>query len=94
MDDLPDLLQQALDVIRNRGLDVSPLRAWVREIIDAKRILDAHKDPFKYPDLVVRVTGFTAFFAMLSEKFRQLVVDRVKSVNPAAVSGGRSTPLC
>lgn len=53
-------------------------------IIDAKRILDAHKDPFKYPDLVVRVTGFTAFFAMLSEKFRQLVVDRVKSVNPEA----------
>ena len=54
-------------------------------IIDAKRILEAHKDPFKYPDLVVRVTGFTAFFAMLSEKFRQLVVDRVKSVNPSAV---------
>ena len=50
-------------------------------IIDAKKILEAHKDPFKYPDLVVRVTGFTAFFAMLSEKFRQLVVDRVKAVN-------------
>lgn len=50
-------------------------------IIDAKKILEAHKDPMKYPDLVVRVTGFTAFFAMLSEKFRQLVVDRVKAVN-------------
>ena len=53
-------------------------------IIDAKRIIEAHKDPLKYPDLVVRVTGFTAFFAMLSEKFRQLVVDRVMSVNPEA----------
>ncbi len=51
-------------------------------IIDAKKILEAHKDPFKYPDLVVRVTGFTAFFAMLSPEFRQLVVDRVTSVNP------------
>ncbi|MBE7037531.1 MAG: formate acetyltransferase [Ruminococcaceae bacterium] len=51
-------------------------------IIDAKKILEAHKDPFKYPDLVVRVTGFTAFFAMLSPEFRQLVVDRVVSVNP------------
>ena len=51
-------------------------------IIDAKKILEAHKDPFKYPDLVVRVTGFTAFFAMLSQEFRQLVVDRVTSVNP------------
>ncbi len=51
-------------------------------IIDAKKILEAHNDPFKYPDLVVRVTGFTAFFAMLSPEFRQLVVDRVTSVNP------------
>ncbi len=50
-------------------------------IIDAKKILEAHKDPLKFPDLVVRVTGFTAFFAMLSEKFRELVVERVKSVN-------------
>jgi len=50
-------------------------------IIDADKILEAHKDPFKYPDLVVRVTGFTAFFAMLSPEFRQLVVDRVTSVN-------------
>lgn len=50
-------------------------------IIDLQKILEAHKDPMKYPDLVVRVTGFTAFFAMLSEKFRQLVVDRIKSVN-------------
>jgi len=51
-------------------------------IIDAKKILEAHKDPMRYPDLVVRVTGFTAYFAMLSPEFRQLVVDRVMSVNP------------
>ena len=50
-------------------------------IIDAQKILEAHKDPYKYPDLVVRVTGFTAFFAMLSERFRELVVERIKSVN-------------
>lgn len=50
-------------------------------IIDAKKILEADKDPMKYPDLVVRVTGFTAFFAMLSPKFRKLVVDRVRAVN-------------
>lgn len=50
-------------------------------IIDAEKILEAHRDPFKYPDLVVRVTGFTAFFSMLSPEFRQLVVDRVLAVN-------------
>lgn len=46
-------------------------------IMDRETILAAHADPAKYPDLVVRVTGFTAYFAMLSPEFRQLVVDRV-----------------
>ena len=55
-------------------------------IIDAKKILEAHKDPYKYPDLVVRVTGFTAFFCMLSQEFRELVVERVRAVNPEAVA--------
>lgn len=50
-------------------------------IIDEHKILEAHKDPSKYPDLVVRVTGFTAYFAMLSPEFRQLVVDRILAVN-------------
>ena len=50
-------------------------------IIDKHKILEAHRDPTKYPDLVVRVTGFTAYFAMLSPEFRQLVVDRVLAVN-------------
>ena len=55
-------------------------------IVDAKKILATDRDPSKFPDLVVRVTGFTAFFAMLSPKFRALVVDRVRSVNPEATA--------
>jgi formate C-acetyltransferase len=46
-------------------------------IMDKNQILDAHKDPEKYPELVVRVTGFTAYFSMLTPEFRQLVVDRI-----------------
>jgi len=46
-------------------------------VIDKDKILAAHKDPQAYPDLVVRVTGFTAYFAALSPAFRQLVVDRI-----------------
>lgn len=46
-------------------------------IMDKDKILDAHKNPSNYPDLVVRVTGFTAYFSMLSPQFRQLVVDRI-----------------
>ena len=46
-------------------------------VIDADKVLEAHKDPSKYPDLIVRVTGFSAYFASLSPEFRQLVVDRI-----------------
>ena len=46
-------------------------------VIDAERVRKAHEDPSLYPDLVVRVTGFSAYFASLSPKFRQLVVDRI-----------------
>ena len=46
-------------------------------VLDAAKLREAHADPSKYPDLVVRVTGFSAYFASLSEEFRQLVVDRV-----------------
>jgi pyruvate-formate lyase len=46
-------------------------------ILDSKKILEAHKNPSQYPDLVVRVTGFSAYFASLSPEFRQLVVDRI-----------------
>ena len=46
-------------------------------IVDAGQVLAAHKDPSQFPDLVVRVTGFTAYFANLSPEFRQLVVDRL-----------------
>ena len=48
-------------------------------ILDKETILKAHEDPSKYPDLVVRVTGFSAYFASLSPEFRQLVVDRILS---------------
>lgn len=48
-------------------------------VLDKEKILAAHKDPSLYPDLVVRVTGFTAYFASLSPEFRQLVVDRIVS---------------
>jgi formate C-acetyltransferase len=46
-------------------------------IVDAKTILDAHKHPERYPDLIVRVTGFSAYFTSLSPDFRKLVVERI-----------------
>jgi formate C-acetyltransferase len=46
-------------------------------ILNKEKILKAHEDPSLYPDLIVRVTGFSAYFASLSKEFRQLVVDRI-----------------
>ncbi|MCC6443801.1 MAG: formate acetyltransferase [Armatimonadetes bacterium] len=46
-------------------------------VIDKAKILEAHRNPSLYPDLIVRVTGFSAYFASLSPEFRQLVVDRI-----------------
>ena len=46
-------------------------------ILDRKAVLEAHRDPSTHPDLVVRVTGFSAYFASLSPAMRQIVVDRI-----------------
>ncbi len=46
-------------------------------IIDADTLRAANADPQAHPDLVVRVTGFSAYFASLSPEFRQLVVERI-----------------
>jgi len=46
-------------------------------ILDKEQLLAAHQDPGRYPDLIVRVTGFSAYFASLSPEFRQMVIDRV-----------------
>jgi len=44
--------------------------------ITAEQIMAAHENPEAYPDLVVRVTGYSAFFSSLSREYRQQVVDR------------------
>ena len=46
-------------------------------VISKDTILAAHEDPEKYPDLVVRVTGYSAYFRSLSRDYRQQVVDRI-----------------
>ena len=50
-------------------------------VMDAEKIREAYEDPEKYPDLVVRVTGFSAYFASLSPELRKLVVDRMLARN-------------
>lgn len=47
--------------------------------ITKDQIRRAHDNPESEPDLVVRVTGYSAFFASLSKEYRQQVVDRYLS---------------
>ncbi len=44
-----------------------------------EKLMEAHENPNSHPDLVVRVTGYSAFFASLSKEYRQQVVDRFLS---------------
>lgn len=48
-------------------------------VLDRDMLLAARDDPSMYPDLIVRVTGFSAYFASLSDELRQYVIDRVVS---------------
>ena len=48
-------------------------------ILSEKVLLEAHADPSTHPDLVVRVTGYSAFFNTLTKEYRQQVVDRFLS---------------
>ena len=44
--DLRELLPRVLEVIRNRGLDIGPLRAWVQKLADPRRIRESDVDFF------------------------------------------------
>ena len=44
--------------------------------VTSEQLLAAHENPDAYPDLVVRVTGYSAFFASLSREYRQQLIDR------------------
>lgn len=46
-------------------------------VVDKRTILEACEDPSRHPDLIVRVTGFSAYFASLSEELRQYVRERI-----------------
>jgi len=51
-------------------------------VISKEDILAAHADPSTYPDLVVRVTGYSAYFKTLSPEYRRQVVDRILATSP------------
>jgi pyruvate formate-lyase/glycerol dehydratase family glycyl radical enzyme len=47
-------------------------------VVDAKTLRDAQKNPEKYPDLIVRVAGYSAFFVGLSKQLQEDVIGRTE----------------
>ena len=45
-------------------------------VFSKETLLDAQKHPEKYPDLIVRVCGFSAKFTSLSPEWQQEVITR------------------
>jgi formate C-acetyltransferase len=50
-------------------------------VIFREQLLEAHAAPEAYPDLVVHITGYSAYFRSLSKEYRQQVVDRMLAAN-------------
>ena len=46
-------------------------------VIDSKTLIDAKKNPEAYPNLIVRVWGFSAYFNDLPDEYKELLIRRV-----------------
>lgn len=46
-------------------------------VVSRQQVLEAHADPSTHPDLMIRVTGYSAYFRSLSREYRQPIVDRI-----------------
>lgn len=69
--------EEAVDKICDDILTLFDQGGTLLNIINAQQILAANENPDLFSDLVVRVTGFTAYFCLLTPEFRKLVVDRI-----------------
>ena len=69
---LDDLFRKLFD-----DRDADTQEAIKAKYANAAKVLEAHQHPEQVPDLVVRVTGFSTYFATLSPEQRQMIVDRM-----------------
>ena len=66
-----DNLVELLDGYASQGGHHLNVNVFTKETL-----LDAQKHPEKYPDLIVRVTGFSAKFTSLSREWQNEVISR------------------
>ena len=66
-----DLCEGFLRVVADSAIQSLQLNCTTKD-----QLLDAQKHPESYPDLIVRVTGFSAKFTSLSPEWQQEVLTR------------------
>lgn len=47
-------------------------------VIDKETLIDAQKDPGKYYDLIVRVSGYSAYFVTLDRILQEEIINRME----------------
>ena len=45
-------------------------------VVSSKTLIEAKKDPSKFPNLIVRVWGFSAYFKDLPEEYKDYIIER------------------
>lgn len=70
--------RQKLDLLIRTFFDV--LKGWHVQynVVSRETLLDAQKHPDKYPDLIVRVAGYSAFFHVLSPQTQNDIIARTE----------------
>ena len=52
-------------------------------VVSSKQLIEAKNDPTKYPNLIVRVWGFSAYFNDLSEEYKDVLIKRTQMYESA-----------
>ena len=68
-----DVLAQMMLAVAEKGLSNVQYN-----ITDAKTLMDAKKHPEKYPNLAVRVSGFSQKFYLLNDELQDHIIERTK----------------
>ena len=68
---------------------IHPNSDWHDEVYDESAFIDAVKNPEKYPELLVRVSGYTAYFTDLNPQMQKEIIDRTEYL----LSTGRAVPF-
>ncbi|MCD7944100.1 MAG: hypothetical protein LUH43_04330 [Clostridia bacterium] len=82
----PGLIEQNLDkfVLFMRGAIKVGFFQMQMNVMDSKTLIEAKKHPERYPGLIVRVWGFSAYFNELPESYKDLLIECAVAAERAA----------